>query len=380
MPGYPGMPYTDCPPEWGQGPIERVDGNGRYPADIFYDTDSRLDLVITELVRHSWVRFEYLHWNIQDPGNDLLGARMNLINPRELHQAFDPGNLPRLGVFTFVPDLSDAQFNNLNGIRGTIGVSTRAGSLEIDAWNIGQTAFERTIDPEVDFLTGAVIIPSVSLLSAGTPSDSTMILFDDGYRAELRANLFGSQGNWYFNPGGNGSIINFKPVVGVRYVRYYEDLSISGRDILSGTTPRISSTSHNNLVGPQAGVRMSYDNQYFSLGLEPKLMLGINRHQDKVRASSILDPANPPVTDESEDTDFAPVFSLASYLRVNFSDSVSLYAGYELLALTNVTRPADSIFYDSPLVATDPIQIGLRKSRQALFTHGLNVGGEIRFR
>jgi len=357
--------YQDGPHQVGEQPL-------------FYDDDSRLDQVVGETLRQSWIRFEYLNWNIQDPGRDLLGARMATLDPRQPFQAFDVGNIPRLGVSAAVPDLGNIQPDGLNGVRATIGVPTQLGTLEADVWGITQGSQSDRIRPTID-LNGLTIIPAISLLSNGSPSDSTMVLFDTDYRSQIQTSLFGTQGNFYFNPVSTGSPLLLKPLVGFRYVRFHEDLLIHGVDVATGTTPRIDSESGNNLFGPQIGLRLSHDNRWFSLGVEPKLMLGVNRHNDSVSAQDILNPGNRMSRDDNA-TDFAPVIDLSGYGKIHLSDNVSLFAGYQLLILTNITRPSDQIRYDSPLVTTDPPQIGLLRNRQSLVTHGFMVGGEFRFR
>lgn len=367
-PGY-------CPPPYGSGGGPELIGERPF----LYDTDARMDLIFRETLRRSWFRLDYLHWNIENPGNKLLGAPMATLDPRQPFDAFNPGNIPRIGVDAVVPDLADVDLDNMSGIRGTIGVPTQLGTLEVDAWGLAQASQSERIRPSIDLLTGATVLPAITLLSAGSPSDSAMVLFDTDYRNELRSNLFGTQANFYFNPMSTGSPLTFKPIAGFRYIRFHEELEIRGIDQTSGTTPRVSSSSHNNLFGPQIGFRTSVDNEWFSLGIEPKLMVGVNRHEDDVSASDILDPGNS-VRHENNDTDFAPVIDLSSYLKLHVSKNCSLYAGYQLLILTNTSRPANQIRYNSPLISTDPPLIDLKKDRDSIFTHGLMVGGEFRFR
>jgi hypothetical protein len=192
--------------------------------------------------------------------------------------------------------------------------------------------------------------------------------------------MWGTQFNWVGNPATPQNTLCVSPVVGIRYVKFDEELRISGNDIGTATSPRITSKANNNFAGPQVGFRASVDSKWFSLGIEPKAMLGINRHQDSVSTSQIFDVSNPNTLSRNEDTDFAPVINVPGYAKVHLTQSFSLFAGYELLWLTNATRPTESILYDSPAIATDPVQIRLQKSRESVFTHGFMVGGELRFR
>lgn len=387
IPAYPpgGMGPGGIAP--GYGPA-CPPGNGQYigggpqlvDPDIFYDNDSPIDLVIRETLRRSWMRIEYLHWNIKDPGNRLLGAETATVDPAGPFQAFDPGNIPRLGVAAFVPSTGDVRFDALPGMRLTLGAPTEWGSFEADIWAVMNASTTISADPEIDPTFGFTVIPAVTLTVNGAPSDTQMILFDNGYDAELRSGMWGAQGNWVGNPVTPQNTLCLSPVVGIRYVKFDEELRISGSDITTATNPRITSKSNNNLVGPQLGFRASLDSKWLSFGIEPKVMFGINRHQDTVRATQIFDVANPNAFETNEDTDFAPACNVPAYAKLHLSQNFSLFAGYELLWLSNVSRATEHIVYDSPAIPTDPPQIGLKKHREQVYAHGFMVGGELRFR
>jgi hypothetical protein len=236
------------------------------------------------------------------------------------------------------------------------------------------------IDPVFNLETGTTLIPAVTLTVNGSPSDSAMVLFDNGYEAELRSGMWGAQGNWIANPVTPNNTLGISPVIGIRYVKFDEELRISGNDTGTATSPRISSKSNNNLVGPQIGFRASLESKWLSLGVEPKVMFAVNRHQDTVRASQIFDAANPNAYETNEDTDFAPGFNAPAYAKLHLGQNFSLFAGYELLWLSNVSRATEQVVYDSDPLATDPPQIGLKKHREQVLAHGFMVGGEFRFR
>jgi hypothetical protein len=371
MPGYgPG-----CPPG-GPGDYQFVE------PDIFYDRDAPIDLVFAETLRRGWFRLEFLNWNIKDPGDRLLGAETATVDPRQPFQAFDPGNIPRgpgtLGAF--VPDTTDVRFDSLPGMRMTIGAPTQWGAFEADIWAIMNGSTSINEDPEINPALLITVIPAVTLTVNGAPSDTQMILFDDGYNAELRSGMWGTQANWIANPVTPNNTLSLSPIMGIRYVKFDEELRISGNDVFSGTSPRITSKSNNNFVGPQVGLRATLASKWLSLGLEPKVLLGINRHQDSVRTSQIFDAANPNTLSTNEDTDFAPAFNIPATAKLHVNENFSLFAGYELLWLSNASRATEHIVYDSGPLATDPSQIRVKKHREVVYAHGFMVGGEFRFR
>ncbi len=374
MPGY----GPACPP--GSLPSPQL-----VDPDIFYDRDAPIDLVFAETLRRGWFRVEYLHWNIKDPGGRILGADMATLDPKVPFTAFDPGNIPRgFGLLgAFVPDTSDVRLDSLPGMRLTVGAPTQWGAFEADIWAIMNASTSINVDPELntDFTVPFItIIPAVTLTTDGAPSDTQMILFDNGYNAEIRSGMWGAQGNWIANPLTPNNTLSLSPVLGIRYVKFDEELRISGSDIGTATNPRITSKSNNNYVGPQVGMRATLASKWLSLGIEPKVLLGINRHQDSVRTSQIFDAANPNTFDTNEDTDFAPAFNLPATAKLHLSQNFSLFAGYELLWLSNATRATEQIVYDSGPLPTDPSQIRLKKHREPVYAHGFMVGGELRFR
>jgi hypothetical protein len=376
-----------CPPGMmpGYGPACPPGGPGDYQfvqPDIFYDRDAPIDLVFAETLRRGWIRVEFLNWNIKDPGGRLLGAQPATVDPHQPFQAFDPGNIARgpgtLGAF--VPDTGDVQFNNLPGMRLTVGAPTEWGAFEADIWAAMTASSTINVDPQLDPSLLITVIPAVTLNLNGAPSDTQMILFDNGYNAELRSSMWGSQLNWIANPLTPNTPLSVSPMLGIRYVKFEEELKISGSDVFTGTNPRITSKANNNYVGPQVGVRASLNSKWLSLGLEPKVLFGINRHQDSVRTSQIFDAANPNTLDTNEDTDFAPAFNLPATAKLHLTQNFSLFAGYELLWLSNATRATENVVYDSGPLATDPSQIRLQKHREPVYAHGFMVGGEFRFR
>ena len=379
VPGCPpGMMPGYCPPG-GPGDYQQV------APDIFYDRDAPIDLIFAETLRRGWIRTEFLGWSIKDPGGRLLGAQTATVDPHVPFQAFDPGNIPRgpgtLGAF--VPDTSDVRFDMLPGMRLTAGTSTEWGAFEADIWALLTASTTISVDPalntdfNVPFLT---VIPAVTLTVNGAPSDTQMILFDDGYNAELTSSMWGTQANWIANPVTPNNTLAVSPVLGLRYVKFEEALKISGTDVFTATNPHITSKSNNNFVGPQVGLRATLASKWLSLALEPKLMLGINRHQDSVRTSQIFDVTNPNTLSTNEDTDFAPAFNIPATAKLHLSQNFSLFAGYELLWLSNASRATEQIVYDSGPLATDPSQIRLKKHREQVYAHGFMVGGEFRFR
>jgi hypothetical protein len=389
--GPPGGPAA--PPTWHyqrQNPdptIEQLLPN----QGVMYDTDSRFALDLRETFARSWIRADYLLWSLKGPGRTPLGA------PLSADAAIDAdGTFPaidslgaRIETRAFRPDLESAGLSRLNGIRGAFGIPTRVGSLEAEAWNIQQATRTITHDPFVDtsLQPPVTIIPAVPLLRAGVPSDQRMILFSEDYRARLQTNLFGAEGNWVLNPISPNAPVEISPLVGLRYVRLTESLSIAGTDIPDPLNDpdtvldhRIDSRSRNNVYGPQLGVRAVTEMGRFTFGAETKVIFGINSTRNQVATEQIFTPDEDPRLEVEGENRFAPMFDLSLYSKIQVTERFSLRVAYELLYAGGFTRAFDNIRYDSAPSITDPPRIGLDVKGRNFYAHGLTIGGELLFR
>jgi len=349
----------------------------------FYDHDSMLDQSIRDTMARSWIRLEYLNWSISSPGGQLLGAPMATLDARDLVPAVGRGRA-RPGYEAFVPTMSGANFDDQNGLRGSFGIPTRVGSLEANVWALEQADWRLRIDPRVDAATGTIIIPAVSLLNNGTPADDRLVLFDTSYVASYKSNLMGTEGNFVFSPITPNAPIVLQPIAGIRYMRVFEELQISGSDSVTMTNPRIRSRSQNHLFGPQVGFRAEMQHERFTLGVEPKFTFGFNRHSDQVLSEQIFEATDAngnilrSVTGD-DDSDFAPLFNVSVYARVHVTQHLSVFVGYEAILASEVSRPYSNIIYNDAGVGNPPGIVYRPEDRQDLFIQGLFVGGELRF-
>src|SRR5690606_14119827 len=120
-----------------------------------YDHDSRLDLSFKETLARSWIRFDYLLWEMEGGDNTLLGAPVSNnvdLSGRSLPrlQAVDPVNGPRPLTAAVVPRLDHEDYDGLSGVRGSFGIPTLLGNFESEAWVLQQSTQKITIDPFID--------------------------------------------------------------------------------------------------------------------------------------------------------------------------------------------------------------------------------------
>ncbi len=348
------------------------------PQHTLYGEGPDQNLFIRDLMTDAWCRFEYLNWTIQPPENELLGAQMLTEDPRGLFPAVDRVTGVRPLEFSFVPDTEEFDLRTLNGLRATFGLPTRAGTLEVSSFVLQTGSHDLTIAPRFDPINLILIYPAMTLLDNGVPSDTDMILFDTSYNAELRSQMFGADASFVLGPYEPNVPLLVKPTIGVKYVQFYEDFSVRGEDFATGTNHVISAKGHNNFVTTTCGLRFEAHHEFLTLGFEPKLMLGINRHEDSVRTQEIYDPTEAPNLTGEEDTDFAAGLELQAYAKIHVNEHFTIFGGYNALFLSEVARPFDLIRYNDAGLANPP-DIVFEAKRESMTTHGLTVGGEFYF-
>lgn len=365
---------------------------------LLYQDDTRLQLTLKEALARSWIRLDYLNWDLRSPRNVLLGAPLPAGSTADLSGA-DPNNLlsaidrvdgqrpVELGNAVIVPSLGTGSLHDLNGIRGSFGIPTLLGTLEADAWVLEQGTESIRIRPTEDYLgTGLTTIGGTTLLNNGVPSETTMIFFNQNYRARLQTGLFGTEGNWVFNPFTPNVAVEISPMVGFRYVRMTEALTISGQDAPDLNDPTlilnhlIRSRARNHVFGPQIGLRASTDYWRFTLGAETKFFMGINRTLNNVNTQQIFDVDEERQRDQEDLTHFAPMLDLTLSARLRMTERFSLFVAYDLLFGAGFSRAYDNIYYNAPASVNDPPDIRLDSKRSNFYAQGISIGGELFFR
>ncbi len=280
--------------------------------------------------------------------------------------------------FSFVPDTSGFDLDEINGIRGTIGFPTRAGTFELSSFVLQPASQDMRFSPRFDPINLILIYPATTLLDNGIPSDTDMILYDTSYHARLESQMFGADAVFVAGPYQANVPIEVHPTMGLKFVQFHEDFFIRGQDFASGTNHLIQAKGHNNFVMATCGLRIESHHEFLTLGIEPRLLMGINRHDDSVYTEQIYSPLEAPRLTGEESTDFSAGFELQAYGKVHLGERFTLFAGYNLLFLSDVTRPLNMILYNDAGL-TNPPDISYQKDRQSMFTHGLTVGGELYF-
>ncbi len=328
----------------------------------------------------AWISVDYTHFTIKTPGNTLLGATpAGILHPRD-YFLVDDGMGNTLGQAR-VLDTHKVDFDNIDGVKIGFGMPLMFGAFEANVW-----AFEQTEDfVNTDDIPSGVGPPDATyvatpLLTNGAPG-ATLILSDLAFEARHRANAFGTEANLYFRNHYNDYGLYLQGMLGGRYLNYSEELTQTGlfNDNGALAVPLrsfIGSDVTNNFVGPQAGIRAEFVNQHFTLGIEPKLMLGANIIDASVVTETLRDRLDPTVRTSNTRSEFAAVFDIGAYGKLHLHERLSLNFGYNFLWLANVSRADRNIYYNDNGLLNPPAVV-VQKSKTDIWLEGISVGGEV---
>jgi len=349
---------------------------------------------VGEALSQSYVRFDYLLWNLADYDDNFIGAPV--LDPSIDLSGEDRVNrlqandrlLGARQASIVVPNLRDFSMESLNGVRGTFGLPTNVGVFEVEGFIIEDSVESQRLEPFEDLVVTTLNtqIPAIPLLDNGMVSNNTMVLFSEGMRVSIATSLMGTEGNWIAKPAHPNTGLDISPIVGFRYIYLNENMAISGQDIpdpLNDPTTildhRIRSTAQNNVFGPQIGVKASTSWWKFSLGSEFKFLMGINRLKKAVVTDQIFSVTEGRQVSEDQHTRFAPTLDLSVYLRFHASERFTLFAGYDFLFGGGYSRSANNVIYDAAASVTDPPNIRLNNALENFSASGWTVGGEFMF-
>ncbi|MFK7822178.1 MAG: hypothetical protein AB8G99_26015, partial [Planctomycetaceae bacterium] len=236
-PGYgpPAMTRGFVPPgvSHGQNVVNyRVNQHG----DRWNDSQP-IEAFLRQVGQRSWLRLEYLHWNIEDPGSRTIGAPISDADGREPVEVFDPNTGDTFG-FSVVPNLDNISLNDTSAVRGTYGMWFDGGSIEFSVFgsdeaqgfiNLPDLQAGR-FDPDdltIDTGVGTVDNPNViiPLLTDGQPgsiADLRFIGFDRSYRAAFRSQFWGAELNVLSEPQSSVNPLTWQWLGGFRYFNYDE--------------------------------------------------------------------------------------------------------------------------------------------------------------
>ncbi len=333
--------------QFGAGPdgliTEQISGD----RGLAYE-DTPVDRFLTAAAKSTWIRLEYMDWRFEGPGNSLLGSPVaGIVDPSQPFQATIAGR----PAIVQIPTTSALRFPNLQGIRGTFGLPTSAGTLEANYFAFSSSTngqFLAVLPPD-PLAPELQVQYATSTLLNGQPSNN-LFLYDSSFEVSQSTRLMGAEANWIANSPYETGFVT-RPLVGFRYIDFQEHLLQRGTFDQQGllAVPLVSdinSDATNRIYAPQLGMRFEWVDQWFTLGFEPKVAFGVNQYEASVRTDRLRSPGDPTVITSANGNRFAPVGDFSVYGKIHLRDNFSVFVSYQVMVASGISRPADNIFYN----------------------------------
>lgn len=382
VPGYDNYAAASVPADgqYGAGPdgliTEQISGDRG-----FHYEDTPFDRFLTAAAKSTWIRVEYLQWNFDKPGGALLGSSVaGVVDPSRPFQVTIAGQ----PATAQVPTTRNLKFQDVQGIRGSIGLPTSAGTFEANYFAFGSSKSSEflAVAPADPLAPELQVQFATSTRLDGQPSNN-LFLYDSSFQFFQTTRMSGAEANWIANsPYDTGFIV--RPLAGFRYIDARERLFQQGTFDQQGLldpplVSNINSTVINRIYAPQLGMRFEWVDQWFTLGFEPKVAFGVNQFDATVRTDRLRSAGDPTVITTDGGNQFAPIGDFSVYGKVHLRDNFSLFVSYQLMVAGGISRPAENIFYNDNGSA-NPAAIVVDPDFQRMVWQGLTIGGELRFR
>ena len=388
QPGPPSQPstYGDC-----SGMITHADTREGDPGD-----ESPFEEILCRVARNVTFNIDYINWGIVKPQSQLIGAQPTLatLNPvlalianefpeilpfvvaNELQKSpTEP--FPVADGFARAYDTGPISLYENSGIKGTLGLPLIFGTAEVTGFVLQHAESQVNLGglpqgspPQESFAA----IP----VKVNETNSSEVLLYSQSFSAEFTSLVFGAEFNIVFNPivpKQYGLLI--RPELGFRFLGIQEEFDVYASNP-GVPTSTIMSRTINNIYGPQAGVRFELVTQWFTIGADPRLMVGVDQFVSSVYSS---DPTIGNSGDRAALTRFTAVGALDVYTKIPIHDQVRLYVAYNLIGTGNISRPQQQIDYNvnesSGGVFTNDIH--LSPAHSEFIVQGFSAGLEFNF-
>jgi len=265
-----------------------------------------------------------------------------------------------------------------SGIKGTLILPMTYGSLEFTGFILQHAESQVNLGglPQGSFANNDEFFAALPVKLNEQNSD-IVGLFSQYFAAEFTSLVFGGECNIVFNPivpKQYGLLI--RPEVGFRYLGIQEEFDVYAQNPGIPTTT-ITSRTISNIYGPQVGVRFELVTQWFTIGADPRVMVGVNQFVSTVES---FDAEIGSSADRIAATRFDAVGAFDLYAKIPIHDQVRIYVAYNLIGTGNISRPQQQIDYNvtgTETSFTNDIHLSLAHSD--FIVQGFSVGLEFNF-
>ena len=237
-----------------------------------------------------------------------------------------------------------------------------------------------TIPPVI--VNGVVVIPGFTTNLRGR----TPVNFDSIY-VQNKSRVGGVEALYLYRPTQLpcGGTLEF--TAGGRYLELKDQFWVDARGG-NLTDSYWNTESHNEIAGPEIGLRFIQPCGRFAVSAEGRFTAGLNSQsvdQDGILASGLVPGGNnvPPqpilmsatsFTHSTHWIEFSPIIELRVEAHMQLTNLIAVKAGYTGIFINNVVRAADMINYQVPSMG---ITRDLNGNLQSVYMQGLNLSIEL---
>lgn len=386
-PGYWQMPGVHVPKSYHQAPI--VDHYvGQKPQ--VWDPQQPIEKLLTDVTQRSWLRVDYLHWNLGRPGSLNIGAPV--LNETDPLVVFDNITGTSAGE-AIIPNMGNMALDDSSGIRGTWGLDLANADFELeffgteqnhDGFAITNIAAGRDAGAE---RVGTSAKPNVvtPLLTSGSPQDAATanyLIYDSSFQTTLTSQIWGAEATLLTKPYLPGPGVSLQWLGGFRYVVHegeFRNRGVSnGGGLLADTVTTFGGTTTNNIYGPEAGFRLQAENKWFTFSATPRIAFALN---DYTAITSAAPLGQPETISSGSDIEFTPIVQVSFTGEIHLTPNFSLFGGYDFMWIYRMTQPYDNIVYDSEpgLAGGFTPNIYQDIDLESFYARGLSFGAVLRY-
>lgn len=359
-----------------------------------WDESQPIERFFESVAQRSRLRLEYLHWDLDSPRNQNIGAPItDIADPLVPFEVFDNFNGGASAGLAIAPGTNNLGMEDTSGIRGTLEVDLNGLDLELSVFGTQETGDDLRITnlqagrPATLEALGTVNRPNIvmPLLTDGAANSSTTMnsfIYDDSFRATIDAQLWGTEAillQEFYLPN---HPCNWQWLGGFRYISFDEQMTHIGVYNNGGAlaVPRVTQIGGeaiNNVYGPEVGGRASIRTKYVSFTATPRIAFALNDSTSSVITGPLTEANEAVVRMTEESIDFSPILEVNLQMQIHVTPNFTLYGGYDVLYIFKASRPNNNIVYDSTAGAGAVFQpnIGQEVSLDDFNAQGFNIGG-----
>ncbi len=402
--------------------------------------DTPLGTAIKTHASGSWMRLEYWNAKIGHRGGRSLGEPIADLNGNVIDNISEPFDLPLFPsqdlpiIFTgraVAPTTDGTDWDDIGGIKGSFGIPLDQRSwIEGSVWALeeqGESLRVPSIPPTSlaptfgVFPVEFIVIPftidgqpgSFQNLPNSPASIAPIIVYDTDFFSEYSVNVWSAEINHVYDLRIPHDGWTLQSIIGYRHEEYSERLTFGGTfgnisgyatdgtvntgPLTNPQTNRIDSKVHNYRNALQFGFRSEVKQRGLTLGVEPKVALGLGLIRSRVNTSNAREPGdlssilNDPLlliddpdstTDFDRELDFAPSAELNLYAKYDVNEWLKFRIGYNLTWMGRVGAADTSIKYNTisaadPTMTPDTLDFGVKQNVNNRIINAFTIGGEI---